>query len=64
MIRGGFSSAWMVLGLAGVVSGAAFGGTVTYSKDVAPILNENCVSCHRPGQIAPMSLLTYEEVRP
>lgn len=36
----------------------------TYSKDVAPILNENCVSCHRPGQIAPMSLLNYAEVRP
>lgn len=36
----------------------------TYSKDVAPILNENCVSCHRPGEIAPMSLMTYKEVRP
>ncbi len=36
----------------------------TYSKDVAPILNKNCASCHRPGDIAPMSLLTYDEARP
>src|SRR5262245_62709856 len=36
----------------------------TFSKDVAPILYKNCVSCHRPGDIAPMSLLTYEDARP
>jgi hypothetical protein len=39
-------------------------GTPTFSKDVAPILFKNCVSCHRPGDIAPMSLLTYENARP
>jgi mono/diheme cytochrome c family protein len=38
--------------------------TPTYSKDVAPILNKNCAGCHRPGEIAPMSLLTYEDARP
>jgi hypothetical protein len=38
--------------------------TPTFSKDVAPILNKNCVSCHREGEIAPMSLLTYEQARP
>ena len=37
---------------------------VTFAKDVAPILQEKCQSCHRPDSIAPMSLLTYEEVRP
>ena len=37
---------------------------VTYSKDVAPILQRNCVVCHRPNDIAPMSLMTYEEVLP
>ena len=37
---------------------------VTYARQVAPILFENCVSCHRPGEIAPMSLLSYDEVRP
>lgn len=36
----------------------------TYSKDVAPILNTNCVQCHRPGDIGPMSLMNYDEVRP
>src|SRR3970040_1892771 len=37
---------------------------VTFTKDVARILQENCQVCHRPGSIAPMSLLTYEEARP
>src|SRR6187455_3877532 len=38
--------------------------SVSFSKDVLPILQKNCQSCHRPGQIAPMSLLTYEQARP
>jgi hypothetical protein len=37
---------------------------VTFSKHVAPILQNRCQTCHRPGAMAPMSLLTYEEVRP
>ena len=37
---------------------------VTFAKDVLPILQTNCQSCHRPGQIAPMSLLSYQEARP
>ena len=37
---------------------------VTFTKDIAPILYKNCAECHRPGEIAPMSLLTYKEVRP
>lgn len=36
----------------------------TFNKDIAPIFAQNCMSCHRPGEIAPMSLLTYKEVRP
>ncbi|HSF23701.1 MAG TPA: thiol-disulfide isomerase, partial [Blastocatellia bacterium] len=36
----------------------------TFSRDVAPILFNNCAGCHRPGDIAPMSLLTYENARP
>jgi hypothetical protein len=36
---------------------------VTFSKDVAPILQEKCQVCHRPGSIAPMSLLTYEDTK-
>src|SRR5713101_5245218 len=37
---------------------------VTYAKDVAPIIQRSCQNCHRPGSVAPMSLLTYEETRP
>lgn len=37
---------------------------VTFTKDVAPIFYKNCTGCHRPGEIAPMSLLTYNEARP
>src|SRR5260370_16887133 len=37
---------------------------ITYNKDVAPILNWHCVACHRPNDIAPMSLMSYEEVLP
>ena len=36
----------------------------TFSKDVAPIFFANCTTCHRPGEIAPMSLLTYKDARP
>src|SRR5690349_15928100 len=36
----------------------------TFTKDVAPIFFANCTSCHRPGDIAPMSLLTYKDARP
>src|SRR5436190_18279467 len=38
--------------------------SLTYCKDIAPILYKNCVACHRPGEIAPMSLISYKEVRP
>src|SRR5262249_25657048 len=34
---------------------------VTYTRDIAPILNKNCVMCHRPDDVAPMSLMTYAD---
>ena len=37
---------------------------VTFTRDVAPILQRSCQQCHRPGSIAPMSLLTYQDARP
>src|SRR6185436_17909119 len=37
---------------------------VTFTKDVAPIFQEKCQACHRPNSIAPMSLQTFDEVRP
>lgn len=52
--------------LSGTTAGANGGapGNPTYAKDVAPIIYANCAECHRAGQMAPMSLMTYEEVRP
>jgi tetratricopeptide (TPR) repeat protein len=52
------------IGLLGLASDAFAQTPVTFSKDVAPILYEHCVSCHRPGEIAPFSLLTYQDARP
>jgi hypothetical protein len=45
---------------------AAPNGTtsVTFNKDVLPVLQKNCQGCHRPGEVAPMSLLTYQDARP
>ena len=36
----------------------------TFARDVAPILQRSCQACHRTGSMAPMSLVTYQEVRP
>src|SRR4051812_25141660 len=43
---------------------AAFAGEVTFYKDVLPVLQSRCQECHRPGEAAPMSLLTYKDARP
>ena len=43
---------------------AAAAQQVTFTKDIAPILYRSCVTCHRTGEIAPMPLTTYEQVRP
>ena len=45
-------------------SAAGAAATATFYKDVLPVLQKNCQSCHRPGEVAPMSLLTYEQARP
>jgi copper type II ascorbate-dependent monooxygenase-like protein len=37
---------------------------VTFNKEVLPILQQRCQDCHRPGEVAPMSLLTYQDARP
>ena len=38
-------------------------GTITFNRDVAPIVFQKCAGCHRPGQSAPFALLTYPEVK-
>ena len=62
----------VVVGLVATVAGqgpsgggaAAPTASATFHKDVLPILQKNCQSCHRPGQIGPMPLLTYQQARP
>src|SRR5947207_12101339 len=72
--RGGFMTgrAWFggivtlgaALALAASASAADAAKQVTFSKDVAPILQAKCQECHQPNSIAPMSLITFEEARP
>src|SRR5262245_42691245 len=57
--------------LAGVVSPSRVGAQrpaaaaeVTFTKDIAPILQRSCQNCHRPDGVAALSLVTYEDVRP
>jgi hypothetical protein len=47
-----------------VTAQTAAAGSVTFNRDVVPILQKNCQGCHRLGQIAPMPLLTYKDARP
>ena len=47
-----------------VVQESATSRPPTFNQEVAPILFGNCVSCHRPGDVAPMSLVSYEAARP
>jgi Flp pilus assembly protein TadD len=42
---------------------SAQGASPTFSKDVAPIVFKNCAMCHRPGELAPFNLLTYDDVK-
>ena len=52
------------IGAQSATSAAGTSAAPTYSRDVAPILYHNCTSCHRPGEIGPMSLLSYQDARP
>ena len=60
----GACAALLVLGVASMANAEAAEGTPTFAKDVAPILYENCVACHRPNHLAPMSLISYDDARP
>ncbi len=57
---------YLALGMSACLAGAtkSSGPAVTYTKDVAPILQKSCQGCHRPGEAAPMSFLTYKDTRP
>lgn len=49
---------------AGMAFSASIPKQVTFHRDVAPVLRKNCQGCHRPGEAAPMALLTYKDARP
>jgi hypothetical protein len=61
MLRASFAG-WL-LGMTAMAAPNT-GTPVTFNKDVLPILQKNCQACHRPGEIAPMSFLSYNEARP
>jgi hypothetical protein len=55
---------YRVLGVFVTAVAAASAAEVTFNKDVLPVLEMHCQECHRPGEAAPMSLLTYKDARP
>ena len=57
-------AALVVSGAGGAVVSAQRADGVTFNRDIAPILYADCVSCHRPGEVGPMSLITFADVRP
>ena len=56
--------AWMLALIGALFLPVSAAADVTFNKDVLPVLQKNCQTCHRPGEVAPMSLLTYKDARP
>src|SRR5262245_30351521 len=54
----------VVAGSRPALTAAGVPASPTFTKDVLPILQKNCQTCHRPGQIAPFSMLDYQSTRP
>ena len=54
----------ITFGLVEVAALEAAPDEVTFTKDIAPILQRSCQNCHQPDSVAPMSLITYKDVRP
>jgi hypothetical protein len=62
--RAGGIDLLLLAGLMTAAGASAAAAEVTFTRDVAPILHARCVSCHRPGEAAPMPLRTFAEARP
>ena len=58
------SAAGVAFAIAALAGAADLPSKVTFTKDIVPVLQEKCQGCHRAGQMAPMSLVSYEETRP
>src|SRR5438128_8162710 len=63
-LRIGVPAIAVVLSCLVMAATASAATEVTFSKDVAPILQAKCQECHQPNSIAPMSLITFQEARP
>ncbi len=51
--------------LAGIAAQTALAaGSPTFYRDILPVFQAHCQECHRPGEVAPMPLITYSQVRP
>src|ERR1700722_2423253 len=55
---------WCILGSITLAKAGTVSSPVTFNKDVLPVLQKNCQTCHRPGETAPASFLSYESTRP
>ena len=58
------SALWLVVAAVPAAAQSAADRPVTFTRDIAPILQRSCQNCHRAESVAPMSLLTYEQARP
>ena len=58
------TAALALLATGAIASAAPTLNTPTFNKDVLPVLQANCQGCHRPGEVAPMSFMSYESTRP
>jgi hypothetical protein len=54
----------LTLGATVAATAGTVASTPTYYKDIAPVLQNRCQECHRPGEVAPMSFMSYQQVRP
>jgi mono/diheme cytochrome c family protein len=66
-VAGSFGGAALLLAVAATpVAGqpAVASAGVTYAKDIAPVFQRSCQQCHQPDSVGPMSLVTYQQVRP
>ena len=63
-MTGAMAAAILLTAGSALAGGGGGEATPTFTRDVAPILFDNCVTCHRPGNIAPMSLTSFAETRP
>jgi hypothetical protein len=56
-----FSRAAVFPAVCFILQAYTFAAIPTFNRDIAPILYKQCATCHRPGEVAPFSLITYQD---